>query len=215
MNTVFWGELLGTWSLLLIGLGLSYIDPKPNQKKIAGYWFIAVFVGNCLGFMLGSNSLNPVFLIKDLATDSISYKMFLIKFLGEILGGLFAGIILCKLPNTRRQANLGDFAVVANEKKTMLAFTWELIATLSLLFLSTAFSHIPNMLLQFLLISLWIGFLVFHVGPISGASLNPVRDLLPRVCYILYYRRWDEWRNSLASSNLAPLIAIVLWVLIH
>lgn len=209
----FLGELIGTFCLLFLGLGITYLDSKPNQKKIALYWIIAVFIGNFIGSLIGSNSLNPIFLLKDFSTGMLSIQLFFIKLVGEIVGGALAAIAIFIIP-LKKPVTLSDFAAVASVKKTSIAFIFEIVGTLSILFFSGFFGQFSSNILQFLLISIWIGYLVYRVGPMSGASFNPVRDLLPRTIYAIHYNRWEEWGNSLASANLGPVLGFIIWFFI-
>ncbi|MGM0123372.1 hypothetical protein IGI37_000738 [Enterococcus sp. AZ194] len=85
-----------------------------------------------------------------------------------------------------------------------------MVGTGLLLLIGQWLSIIEFFPLSSLFISLYIGNLIYFVGPITGASFNPIRDLVPRIVYSMYHNNWSEFAKSLSSSSLAPLVGGVL-----
>ncbi|MFY1067212.1 aquaporin [Enterococcus sp. AD013-P3] len=205
------GEAVSTFLLLFLGLGLTQFDSQATQKKIASYWVIAVFIGNVVGHRLGSANMNPIFLFQDTILKQHSALAFVLGIFAEMLGAMVAVIILLGLPSAKNK-QLQDYAAVAGAISCKKAMVFEAAATFSLLWVSKTAASFTSGWTNFFIVSLFIGGLVYFVGPLTGASLNPVRDLVPRLLYVKKSNRWPEIKNSLVSSTVAPILGGVLFI---
>ncbi len=205
------GEAVSTFLLLFLGLGLTQFDSKATQVKIAAYWVLAVFIGNVVGTRLGSSNMNPIFLFQDTILKEQSILIFGWGLLAEIVGAAAAVIILLLLPSSKDKG-LSDYAAVKGKISCKKAVLLEIAATFALLWVSMEAAELAQGWSKFLIVSLFIGCLVYFVGPITGASMNPVRDLVPRILYIKKTNCWQEIGNSLISSVAAPIVGGFLFM---
>lgn len=207
---VFVGESLSTFILLFLGVGLTQQSVNPSQVRVSFYWVLAVFSGSLLGNFFSSASMNPIFLLNEYINFELSSIQFLMGLLGEIIGSISAIVILLNLPSAKDKS-IHSYAAVADCPNTYWVFGVEMMGTGSLLLISNWLSIIDFMPLRSLLISLYIGSLIYFIGPITGASFNPIRDLVPRFVYSIYIGSWAEFSKSLLSSSLAPLVGGILF----
>lgn len=208
------GEFISTFFLILIGVGGCIFVSKLTRLKVAFIWGFAVFIGSLFGNLFGSSKMNPVFLIVDLATKETTISILFLKLLGEILGAMFATMILLKVTKNR-ETNLTNYAAIASVNNKNEAFLLEIVATLSMIFMSSIIADFSNQLFNTFLMSAYIGVLIFGFAPITGASFNPIRDFVPRCVYSIHQKSWRNFKDSILSSNVAPIVSSLLWIALY
>lgn len=208
------GEFISTFFLILIGIGGCIFVSDLTRLKVAFIWGMAVFIGSLFGNLFGSSKMNPVFLIVDLATTESTISILFFKLFGEILGAVLATMILLKKTKNRR-TNLTNYAAIASISSKSIAFFIEMCATLSMILMSSIVEGFSSQLFSIFLMSFYIGVLIFGLAPITGASFNPVRDFIPRCVFSFHKQDRGNFKNSILSSNVAPLISSLLWISLH
>ena len=202
-------EFVGTLLLILLGNGVvATCSLNGTKGKGSGWvaitlgWFTAIFVSVTVATALAPKGmptglLNPVFAINNMilhAQDSTMGLPVAAGFVGMLFQFLGAGMeqILVVLTfkkhydaTTEASAILGTFATGPAIRSLKWNFLAEVIATFVLVFavssigLASPTSNAEG--------SLFVGLIIFAIGislgSVTGYSLNPFRDLVPRLVH--------------------------------
>lgn len=213
------GEVTSTFFLLFIGLGSGFLFKHIHSPWFAGgMWAIAVCVGSLTGQLLGSANMNPIFSLKDYLLGSISLTDCLLHLIGQVIGAFLAVTLLMMLlpKDATERTMLHKFAAVGKKEDTLTHTVLEVVGTFVLLYGAHIISHTTShQLIKVLLTSLLVGLLIVLFGPLTGASFNPVRDLIPRAIWKhLPENQKQSALPSVISSNIGPLIACGVFILL-
>src|SRR5699024_10168923 len=199
--------------MLLIGLGAVLLLKKPSRIKIAILWGVAVLTGSLVGVFFGSANVSVFFLLVHLAQKEVNLATFFIQLVGEVLAAIIVSLLLLRQFKTN-ELQINNFAVIAPNSNKKSAFISEIAATFAILLVNSALAKISNTYWSIFLISCFIGLMIYTLIPISGASFNPVRDFIPRSIFAWFNKEPAEYKTNLISSNVGPLLAGVLWIIV-
>lgn len=201
-----WGELLGTFCLLFLGISsgliLASYQQKPNYVVIGICWGGAIFIGNLVGLLFGSNKLNPVFALISLLEKETSLSYFLLEIISQAIGASFA--MLAILLFFRRQLlnsteSLSLLTTVPQSPHLRRNIGAEFSGTFILVIVSKLFAlwQLPKVL-AISFISIILSLLIIRIAPITGASFNPIRDFIPRLSFHLFLNDNHQrvWKQS-------------------
>lgn len=205
-------ELVGTMLLILLGNGVVATCILNGTKgKGSGWltivfgWFAAIFVSVMVAKQIASYShenvptalLNPVFVINNMIiyakTGTAGLPVvagvvaMLFQIIGAAIGQLLVWVIYKKQYDVTEDSAtiLGTFATGPAIRSLPLNFATEVIATFVLVFAVSSVGIVNTNVEA----SFFVGLIVFAVGislgSATGYSLNPFRDLIPRIVHQL------------------------------
>ncbi|WP_125604986.1 aquaporin [Lapidilactobacillus bayanensis] len=208
------GEIIGTYLMLMIGLGMGMYLKSTRHVVIGLSWALAIFVASAIGTQFGTADMNPVFSIHAFMQGQHSAGFLAGQLIGQVIGTLLAVFCLAALFDRQRTLPLQNYAAVPNNSHVIVNTVLEMLATTSLLIVAGFLSATIKIdLLRFLLIGLYIGVIITLLCKRTGASFNPTRDILPRFFWYLTRQQPRDYslvKRGLISSNLGPLLALIL-----
>jgi len=205
---IFFAELVGTFGLLVAATGSIVYDASLGMTL--GPIFVATihFVGLAIVvYAFGKYSMahfNPAVTIGYFISGHIKAKTMPVYFGAQALGA-FLGTFFVKYA-------IGDFANLGlnfpnYSYSVSLFYGVEIIATIMLMGVILTVVHIKG-LNKFagLGIGAIVALDVYFLGPISGASMNPIRSLSPAVVTGIPDDLWLYWSAPFIGSAIAGLI---------
>lgn len=204
---IFVAELVGTFGLIIAATGSIVFDGSMGFSLGIGFIALMHFVGLfILVLIFGKYSMahfNPAVTIGFAIAGYVKYKSIPLylaaQTIGAISGSLFVKYIL------------GDFADLGLNSPN---YSYELstifgIETLATIFLMGGILLIINIKKNLIIVSSVVGaivaFDVFFFGPISGASMNPIRSLAPALLTGIYNDLWLYWTAPFLGSIIPAL----------
>jgi aquaporin Z len=172
-------ECFGTFILVLMGTGSIALNPAANLLTIALSFGIAVMIAAIsIGTISGAH-LNPIVSMALYLDRRITFNDVLNYWIGQLAGALIATTLVALTVNWMDLNGVGA-SEWGNNVPFMLALLFEVIGSFLLVFLIlTITKSSSSPLLNALMIGLTLVGLILVVGPVSSASLNPTRSLLP------------------------------------
>jgi len=206
---IFFAELVGTFGLLIAATGSIVYDASLGMTL--GPIFVAVihFVGlTIVVYAFGKYSMahfNPAVTIGFFISGYTKAKTIPVYFGGQIIGA-FLGTFFVKYV-IRDFANLGlNFPNYSYP--VSLFYGVEIIATIMLMGVILTVVHIKGLnKFASLAIGAIIALDVYFLGPISGASMNPIRSLSPAIVTGIPEDLWLYWS--------APFIGVAIVGIIY
>lgn len=249
--TKFIGELLGSFSLIALGCGISMnltLDKsygEGNKAALSGPlgWGFAVAMSVIISspFDTGGH-FNPAVTIAQWAAGVLDPKFVLpyitAQFIGCFLGALLVSFVYRgHLTATSSDSSklLSVFATNASIRKnnSIQNFSAEAIGTFFLVFIglsmsanhggviienSTGIPQFTHSMVGFgSLGALPAGFMIFAIGMayggVTGWSLNPARDLMPRLVHQILPLKGkgdSDWGYGILYASIAPIVGGLL-----
>ena len=205
---IFFAELVGTFGLLVAATGSIVYDASLGMTL--GPIFVATihFVGLAIVvYAFGKYSMahfNPAVTIGYFISGHIKAKTMPVYFGAQAIGA-FLGTFFVKYV-------IGDFVNLGlnfpnYSYSVSLFYVVEIIATIMLMGVILTVVHIKG-LNKFagLAIGAIVALDVYFLGPISGASMNPIRSLSPAVVTGIPDDLWLYWSAPFIGSAIAGLI---------
>jgi aquaporin Z len=201
-------ELVGTFGLLVAATGSIVYDGRTGE--LLGPIFIAVmhFVGLAiLVYAFGKYSLahfNPAVTIGYLIAGYTTLKQLPVYFSAQVIGALLGSLFV--------KYAIGDYAQLginfANYSYSVgLIYGIEVIATIFLMGIILIVVHKKSLnRLTGVAIGGIVALDVFFFGPISGASMNPIRSLAPALMVGIYNDLWLYWTAPFIGSAFVGMI---------
>lgn len=206
MLSNFISELLGTFMLVLLGngvvAGVVLAKTKSNNSGwvvISLGWGFAVLMGILVGFPSGGH-LNPAVSIGFLVEGSLSFNEFLVYVSAQTLGAILAATAVVGLYWNHYQATedagsvLATFSTGPAIRNTTVNLFSEVLGTFVLVFVilmigkntpGQAINGVVVVPANILLIPFIIMSITLSIGGVTGAAVNPARDLGPRIAHFL------------------------------
>jgi len=181
--------MVGTYLLVFIGPGsvvvASLLLPVSSNEALT---FVAAVFGCTVGsiiLVLGRHSgahINPAITVANMLAGAIKRELFIPYLLSQVAGGLLAGLTLLLVFRTfQSSADLGSTKLASGitplEGVALEAVGTFMLATSAL----TASSFVKSPSKQAALVGGTLFVLIMLIGPLTGASFNPVRSLGPSV----------------------------------
>ena len=192
-------EFIGTFALVLVILGSIAAGLSLTGVALT-HLFILFWVVSLIGAHTGGH-VNPAVTLAFLALRKISLWRALAYWVAQIVGGIAAGAVIYAFYHSAAPslgtAVIGGGYSVAQALFVELLFTFVLVFTV-LWVTFTGVSPNPALVVG---VSLAVG--VFAAGPISGAALNPARQLGPAVFSQIFSDHWIYWVGPAAGSLIA------------
>jgi glycerol uptake facilitator protein len=200
----FWGEFLGTTTLILLGNGVvACVSLKGSYGQNGGWiaittgWGLAVICAVLVALAVGSNAhLNPAVTI-GVAVNSGVWSEVGVYVLGQLLGAMFGAALvwLHYLPHWAETPDAAGkracFCTSPAVRHTPSNLLSEVIGTFVLVFVAAAISSnnlSPTGLAPGFgpfLVGLLVWGIGLSLGGPTGYAINPARDLGPRLAHAL------------------------------
>jgi len=199
-------ELLGTAFLLIFGTGAVVVEEQTHTIGHGGvsaaFGLIVLIIIQGLGHVSGAH-VNPAVTIGFWAAGRFPGQRVLPYVLAQLVGGMLGSgaVWLLATPGSALGATLPAHSA-------MQAFGVEVGLTfwLMLIILRVTSSYYEQGLLVGLTISATVGLEALVGGPLSGASMNPVRSLAPALVSGNLTAAWVYVAAPLAGALLAVVI---------
>lgn len=206
--TIFIAELVGTFGLVVAATGSIVYDGSVNFSLgpvfVAGMHFLGLSI---LVLSFGKYSMahfNPAITIGFTITGYLNPKKIPMYFLAQGIGAI-SGSLFVKFA-------IGNFAKLGlnfpnNEFSLPVIFGVEILATIFLMggiLLALSFKKIHLGIIA-MIVGTLVALDVFFLGPISGASMNPIRSLAPAVVTGIPDDLWLYWTAPFIGSSLVAL----------
>ena len=195
--SIFLSELLGTFTLVLLGNGVvAGVVLAKTKANNAGWvvitlgWGFAVLIGIIVAFPSGAH-INPAVSMGLLVEQSISFNDFLIYVSAQMVGAILGAAAVVGLYWNHYQATedagsvLATFSTGPAIRNTGVNLFSEVLGTFMLVFVilmirENSVNNDAILLVPFLVMSIGMS-----LGGVTGYAINPARDLGPRIAHFL------------------------------
>lgn len=206
----FWGELSGTYIFLLFSLGniaqlVLYPTSGMTWVGVAACWGLSLYFGILASGLSGSH-LNPAVTLTLAVLGKFSFLKVWYYMLAQLIGSFLSAATVYVIYYNRienfgyNQSTASIFATYKfNSVSVGYAFLTELLGTALLVGGIVAITHTYNKIDKKLIpvyISLLLGAIVLSFGYQTAFSLNPARDLGPRLFTLLAGWESFSYENS-------------------
>lgn len=204
----FIAEVIGTFIVVVLATGSVVIDARLNGVLGIPFIAFAPFVGITIGvYLFGKISMahfNPAVTLGFLITKHITKRQLILYLIAEITGALLGSLFVKYFIGT--QASLGAnspnydyplpliFAVEVLASALLMAVILVVVYTKGL----RGFSGIA--------IGAIVGFDIFFLAFISGASMNPARSLAPALLSGVIGNLWIYWTATFVGTSIIAFI---------
>lgn len=206
---IFLAELAGTFGLLVAATGSIVYDGMVGGTLGIGFIALMHFVGlGAMIFVFGRYSMahfNPAVTVAYFVAKYISAKQTVVYFAAQAIGA-FLGMLFVRYV-------IGDFARLGlnspnPEYPAGLFFGIEVLATIFLMGSILIAVNIRGLQTIFIsiIIAGTVALDVYFFGSVSGASMNPIRSLMPSLFTGVMGDLWLYWTAPFAGSVMAALI---------
>lgn len=229
---LFLSELLGTFVLILIGLSVTInVLSKEKQSNsdnliIAFGWGIGIIAGALIASYSGS-AINPAVSLTKLLLEFWTVDEFFVAISAQFLGAFVAALLIYMLyynylqkeedPRKIESAFVAGASKHTWEKKEWRRYTCTFLVEIlaSTIFLLVIF--LPDTSPSPVIIGMVAAGLIISFGSITGPSLNPARDIMPRLVHQVMpikNKGSSDWLYSI-SLFISPFIAsLITWGLV-
>ncbi|AFJ90627.1 MIP/aquaporin family protein [Blattabacterium sp. (Blaberus giganteus)] len=240
-------EIIGTMILVFLGNGVVanviLSKTKGHSKNIdigwltiAIGWALAVFMGVTVSAPYSGAHLNPCVTISFAMIGKFSWEMvpFYIfsQFIGAMLGSLFVWFLYKDhfFETQEKQDKLSVFVTIPSIKNLFSNFLSEVLATFIFIFIFLYLSTEGTLLFKEEKYPIGLGSLgalpsalvvlgiILSLGGSTGAAINPVRDLGPRIIYSIIpipgkgKSNWDYALIPILGPIVGSIIAATLYL---
>jgi aquaporin Z len=203
-------ELLGTFLLVLVAVGGGMVNARfggqavPAAARVTAPALMVAAVILFMGTVSGAH-LNPVVSLAFALRGDFPWKRVPAYIVAQFAGAVLATLLLWALIGRQGSAGL---TLPGSGISTVTAMWWEAVLTAGLVsvILGTASGAQAVGSLAAIAVASYITLAGLWGGPVSGASMNPVRSLGPA----LVLGDWTAWWAYLAGPAVGALIAVGL-----
>lgn len=208
-SVIFLAELAGTFGLVVAATGSIVYDGMMGGTLGIGFISMIHFVGlGAMIFLFGRYSMahfNPAVTVAYFIAKYITAKQILVyvtaQAVGAFLGILFVKYVLGDFANLGLNSPNYDYPVGA-------FFGIEVIATMFLMGSILVAVNIKGLQTVFVssIIAGTVALDVFFFGSVSGASMNPIRSLMPSVMTGMFSDLWLYWTAPFVGAGLVAVL---------
>ena len=206
---IFVAELVGTFGLVVAATGSIVFDGLMNFSLgplfVAIIHFIGLFI---LVFIFGKYSMahfNPSVTIGFAISGYVNARLiplyFVAQAIGAVSGSLFVKYVIGNF--AKLGLNAPNF-----EYSLPIIFGVEILATIFLMAAILLILSIKNV--HVVIVSAVVGGIValdvFFLGPISGASMNPIRSFAPALTTGIFDDLWLYWTAPFVGSSIVAIL---------
>lgn len=201
-------EGIGTFILVFAGTGAvmaNFISKGAVTHLGISFVFGAVVAAliYCLGHLSGAH-FNPAVTLAFWASGVFPKKRVMPYILAQCVGAIAASILL--LLSLGNVANLGATLPLNDNWLQSLILETVLTFILMLVILGSGLDRRAHIGFAGLAIGLTVGLEAACMGPITGASMNPVRSLAPALVGGNMQYQWVYWLAPISGAQLAVVV---------
>lgn len=199
-------EFLGTFTLIFLGAG-AVVSGKADLSGVAFAHGLAIFVMVSAFAAISGAHFNPAVSTAMFATKRINFQDFLYYVIAQLIGASVASVALNYIYGN---SNGYGLTTVASGTSLGAAFIAEFLGTALLVFVIFGVAvdkRGPFKTISGLPIGLTITAVIFSVGPITGAALNPARWFGPA----LVSCNWSDASLYIFAPILGALFAALTY----
>ena len=201
-------ELLGTFFLVLVAVGGGMVNARfggnavPAAARVTAPALMVAAIILFMGTVSGAH-LNPVVSLAFALRGDFPWKRAPAYIVAQFAGAVLATLLLWALIGKHGSAGL---TLPGSGISTITAMWWEAVLTAGLVsvVLGTASGAQAVGSLAAIAVASYIALAGLWGGPVSGASMNPVRSLGPA----LVLGDWTAWWAYLAGPAIGAAIAV-------
>jgi aquaporin Z len=201
-------EVLGTFFLVLVAVGAGMVNARfgghavPFAARVTAPGLMIVAIILFMGTLSGAH-LNPVVSLAFALRGDFPWKRVPMYVVAQFAGAVLATLLLWALIGKQGSAGL---TLPGGGISTVTAMLWEAVLTAGLVsvVLGTASGAQQVGSLAAIAVGSYIVLAGLFGGPVSGASMNPVRSLGPAVVL----GDWTGWWAYLAGPAIGAVIAV-------
>ena len=201
-------ELLGTFFLVLVAVGGGMVNARfgghavPAAARVTAPALMVAAIILFMGTVSGAH-LNPVVSAAFALRGDFPWKRVPAYIAAQFAGAVLATLLLWALIGRQGSAGL---TLPGSGISTITAMLWEAVLTAGLVsvILGTASGAQAVGSLAAIAVASYIALAGLWGGPVSGASMNPVRSLGPA----LVLGDWTAWWAYLAGPAIGAVIAV-------
>ncbi len=228
--SIFWAELVGTGLLIIIGEGLV-AGATLNKSGMQGAGIIQISLGwgfavMIPAFICGATSgahFNPAVSIA-MCLDSGDFSNLPSYLSGQFIGAFLGAWVVYLLfrqqfDETENQAAIKNvFCTGPAIRDAFENFLSEMVGTFILVFSIKGCSNVPQIgsAMIYIYVCIIITAVVMCIGGLTGAAINPARDLMPRLVHALMPCKTkgdSDWSYAWIPI-VAPIVGGILAVLL-
>ncbi|OEU89389.1 glycerol transporter [Streptomyces abyssalis] len=241
-SDIFFGEVIGTAMLVLLGGGVcAAVTFKRSKASNAGWvaiafgWGMAVLVGGYVSVGVSGAHLNPAVTLALAIEGTTPWGDVPLYFASELLGAMIGAVLVWLTYYGQFHADLGDMADRKSEnpgpvhgvfftspeiRNTVQNLVTEIIATFVLIIAILTQGLTKEVGLSgvgVLLVALTVVGIGLSLGGPTGYAINPVRDLGPRIVHALLplpNKGGSDWNYSWIPVA-GPLIGAAIAAGVH
>jgi MIP family channel proteins len=198
-------EAIGTFALVFAGCGAIMVDAKTHQLGHVGvaitFGLVIMFGIYAVGHISGAH-FNAAVTFAFALTRHFPWPRAVAYWAAQFVGAIFAAALL--------RASLGNIAHVGATLPSGSqgqAFLWELVLSAFLMFVILAVATDTRAIGEAAAIAIGgtIGLDAMFGGPITGASMNPIRSLAPALVSGDLYALWVYLLAPVVGASLGGL----------
>ncbi len=204
----FIAEVIGTFIVVVLATGSVVINARLNG--VLGIPFIAFvpFVGIAIGvYLFGKISMahfNPAVTLGFLITKHITKRQLILYLIAEITGALLGSLFIKYFIGSQESlgANSPNYAY-----PLPLIFAVEVLASALLMAVILVVVYTKGLRgFSGIAIGAMVGFDIFFLAFISGASMNPARSLAPALLSGVIGNLWLYWTATFVGTSIIAFI---------
>ncbi|HEV2591872.1 MAG TPA: aquaporin [Gaiellaceae bacterium] len=183
-------EAIGTFALVFAGCGAVMVDAKTHQLGHVGvaitFGLVVMFGIYAVGHVSGAH-FNAAVTFAFALTRHFPWPRVLAYWAAQLVGAVVAAALLRVSLGT-----VGGVGVTTPSGTEAQSFVWELVMTAFLMFVILAVATDTRAVGEAAAIAVGgtIGLDAMFGGPISGASMNPIRSLAPAIITGDFHALW-------------------------
>jgi aquaporin Z len=210
-------EVVGVFFFFFVGIGTALLTSGAGPISLLyvalGHGVTLAIAITALGAISGGH-FNPAVTIGFLLVRKISPLLALLYILGQLVGGVLAGLALIAIipESVWRPANLALPALGTGISVTQ-GLLMEVILTffLVLAIFGTVVDPRPTRIGGFGIgLTVFVGILVG--GPISGGAMNPARAFAPAILSGNWTDQWIYWVGPIVGGAIAALLYVTIFL---
>jgi len=198
-------EAIGTFALVFAGCGAIMVDAKTHQLGHIGaaitFGLVIMFGIYAVGHISGAH-FNPAVTFAFALTRHFPWPRTLAYWTAQLVGAVSAAALL-----RGSLGNIADVGATFPSGSQGQAFLWELVMSAFLMFVILAVATDTRAIGEAAAIAIGgtIGLDAMFGGPISGASMNPVRSLAPALVSGNLHALWVYLLAPVIGASLGAL----------
>jgi aquaporin Z len=208
-------ELLGTFFLVLVAVGGGMVSARfggnavPYTAKVVAPALMVAAIILFMGTVSGAH-LNPAVSCAFALRGDFPWKRVPAYIVAQFLGAILATLLLWALIGKQGSAGL---TLPGSGISTTTAMLWEAVLTAGLVSVILGTSSGPQQIgpLAALAVGSYVALAGLWGGPVSGASMSPVRSLGPALVLGDWTSWWAYLVGPMAGGAIAVGIAFILF----